>query len=72
MVRIFDKEDEKDKDEDVDGDRTTATGRRRQDDDDDENNHDELLGMDLSRASLPRFYVHWKQKTSLTRGLECR
>ena len=69
MVRIFDKEDEKDKDEDVDGDRTTATG---QDDDDDENNHDELLGIDLSRDSLPRFYVHWKQKTSLTRGLECR
>ena len=59
MVRIFDKEDKKD-DENKDNE------------DDDENMEDELLGIDLSRDSLPRFYVHWKQKTSLTRGLECR
>ena len=45
MVRIFDKEDEKEKNED-----------------DDENMEDELLGIDLSRDSLPHFYVQGKQK----------
>ena len=49
MVRIFDKEDKKD-DENKDNE------------DDDENMEDELLGIDLSRDSLPHFYVQGKQK----------